>query len=54
MFSHGVTPPSSSTLKQVADVALPNMPYWSLTARSEQAALKRWSWPTIQLVRKPP
>ena len=54
MFSHGVTPPSSITLNRWPMSLLPNMPCWSLTARSEQAALKRWSWPTIQLVRKPP
>ena len=37
MFSHGVTPPSSITLNRWPMSLLPNMPYWSLTARSEQA-----------------
>ena len=33
---------------------VPNMLVCTFTARSEQAAWKRFVWPTIQLVMNPP
>ena len=54
MSSHGIGPPSSTTLKLCPMSLVPNIVYWQFTARSEHAALKRFVCPTVQLVRNPP